>query len=792
MLFSIRIKSAVLLIFITTIILTTPDSNANKTPGSTQHFNPASNFLDMLNDQTQQQLDEIHGILSDLSAIISDNQISGLKRKKIVIANIQSMMRDIESKKNILTVTHDPTTVFFMLRFARALSNHILEALNRDFEVFVPFNSDHLITQVTRHKNVSEKEIFLAHQKSIKRLDILKQQADSAGLRWYNKAYRKIDYHIVEPASRYGSYVAAISFIIWYCWWHLNSESCPGTEFKIPGTKKFLIGQVPTPDPITGIATNQDKIGFLGKVEQFIANLGLKMLPIGGALIWMSKDLFTHTWTQEFEPWLHNRLTSLRYRLKGGAYITKANKIDKISEQVTFDDLVGLEQVKEQFRTIVDYLENPERYDRQKLTPAKGYLLVGPTRTGKSFSVRALYGEINRMFKKSGKSLRFTFHEFSAAEVNSLSIEVIMYYLKTHAPCIVFFDEIDLWGLQRTGSNEKLSGVLTSMSGMLNETDPGKQVIIIAATNKPESLDTALRQPGRFEKEIRLNYPTLEERKIFLTRKIQKLSLNMEQFGPVIDKIAYETEGVSYEALKGIIDHAVLKARLQRKTLTSNLLEYTLDNEIRHIMPTGLRNLAEHEKELLASHFAGHALALQLLDAHTKLAKVTINPVMTKIKEELIGKHLLQGTFAPKQDAEQERYEQGGIFTYQSYDTMKIMHKQEKLTMCKFHLAGIAAEKIIYGTCSYSCHTKDKEQALAIAQSLTFEGMDPDKLPKDLRKKRFDEAFALLDQCEKEVTQLLSKHKAALRNIARELQEFGTLSEKEVAEIIADTEQEAA
>ena len=226
------------------------------------------------------------------------------------------------------------------------------------------------------------------------------------------------------------------------------------------------------------------------------------LLPLKCVLLWCYGEDLNKKWSYDIKPEITKKVKAFHYRLMGGAYIARADKLDEIKAEVTFDDLVGLDHVKEYFKLLVDYLENPEMYDRRKLTPQKGCLLVGPTRTGKTHSVSALHGEIKRMLKRTGQPGKFSFMEIPAVYLNDpdIGIRRLIYMLQANAPCIAFIDEIDLINLQRTGKNIELSEFLTALSGILDETDPQKQVILIAATNKPESLDTALRQPGRFGK----------------------------------------------------------------------------------------------------------------------------------------------------------------------------------------------------------------------------------------------------------------------------------------------------
>lgn len=735
---------------------------------------------DALIDHTQQQLEAIHGILSDLSAIANEKQ-TNITNKDVVLDNIKRMMREVESKKNLLAVSTNKSELHSATQFTLRAIIHISHALEQNLQTFPRFTFEQKITR--NQKEITPTDVEFNIRTSHKALNALKRKANNAGLFWYNKIYRTLDKYLIRHVVTYGKNtfcgLAGVSLL----WWHLREDNCLKPILGEPYVPKMFSGQAEE--------NNSPAPTKLGKVEAFAAAWTKELLPLFPALLWMYGEDLNEKWSYEIKPYLEKKIKALHYRWLGGAYTARADKLDEIKAEVTFDDLVGLDHVKEYFKLLVDYLENPEIYDRRKLTPQKGCLLVGPTRTGKTHSVSALHGEIKRMLKRTGQAEKFSFIEIPAASLNDTKrggIRRWMYVLQSKAPCIAFIDEIDLINLQRTGKNVELMEFLTALSGMLDETDPQKQVIIIAATNKPESLDSALRQPGRFGKEIRFEYPDLNSRKTYITMQLKKLSLDLSQFN--IDKIALETEGHSYATLKTLTDNAVLKARVAGQSVTQHHLQSALDEEVRHILPT-TKTIPNHEKQIIATHFAGHALALHLLDTDTKLAKVTINPVMTSIKEELIGKQLLQGAYSSKQtaDKEQDRYDHGSIFTYHAEDSINIASRDEQLKQCKIALAGVVSEKLMLGSCGYSCHKKDKDEAFAIAMRLACEGIDPNSLPKHIEKQKYNEALALLDQCEKEMMTLLEQHKDTLENIITELQANGTLTSQEIAEILEDTEE---
>ncbi len=777
-----KYNNLLLLIIILSIPNLTIKANSPLFNVPAQH-NQEIQLWDALVDNTQQQLEAIHGILSDLSAIVNEKQ-TNIKNKDVVLDNIKRMMRDVENKKNLLAVNTNKNELYFTTQFTQHAITHIVQALEKNLQTFPRFTFEQKITR--NQKEITPADVEYNIRTSHKSLNKLKNNANNAGLFWYNKIYRSLDKYALQYVVTYGKNTFCALAGLTLLGWQFSEkdgflQSWLGKPFK-PFEKATIDedGNKVYPGPATK----------LGKIAELIVQWNKELFPLGPTLLWMYGEDLNKKWSYDIKPVIDKKVKALHYRLMGGAYTTRADKLDEIKAEVTFDDLVGLDHVKEYFKLLVDYLENPEMYDRRKLTPQKGCLLVGPTRTGKTHSVSALHGEIKRMLKRTGQSGKFSFVEIPAAWLNDpdIGIRRLIYTLQSSAPCIAFIDEIDLINLQRTGKNIELSEFLTALSGALDETDPQKQVIIIAATNKPESLDTALRQPGRFGKEIRFEYPDLNSRKTYITMQLKKLSLDLAHFD--IHKIARETEGHSYATLKTLTDNAVLKARVAGQSVTQHHLQSALDEEVRHMLPT-TKTIPDHEKQIIATHFAGHALALHLLDTHTKLAKVTINPVMTSIKEELIGKQLLQGAFGNKNaDKEQNRYDHGSIFTYHEEDSINITSKDEQLKQCKIALAGIVTEKLFLGSCGYTCHKQDKEKAFSIAMKLVCEGINPSSLPKQIEKEKYAQALELLTQCEKEIMTLFQQHKDALENIIIELQANGTLTHQEIAEIVEDTEYE--
>lgn len=749
-------------------------------------------FLDTMLDEARTQLNQTYSVLSGLSGMVSNNQLPAVRDKKEMLNNIKQINQLIQTILREKFIHADLQTVDFLLRLNRSIMQHVLTAIRKGFKTLPSYDPTDIITRTPPFAPDPEK-LFVQLEKAKSLEEEFTKEAEHAGLRWYNHLYRGVDNWIIHPCQKYsipsraGIAALATGGALW-AWWRLSAptERIPAADHQqtswerhCPGIIQDFCGPRPV-ESAYGAVLNQAELGSLGRLETNISGLLRGYAPIGHYMIAASLTGAALEWKDHLGPWLAEKVAVITNKLKGGAYLKEAQKAAHEVDDVSFADLVGLDHVKQEFSILVDYLQNPEPYDRLGLTPPKGILLIGDSRTGKTFSVKALFGEITKMYKAKGIKNEFSFFDLDASDIDQHGIGYLLSLIKNAAPCIVFIDEIDLLDLQRKGKNKILSEFLTYMSGTMDAKNPKNQVIMIGATNRPENLDEALRQPGRFGKELRYEFPSLAERKIFITHKLDKLSLNIDDFN--IDMLAEQTDAKSYEALNILINKAVLKARIRSQVVTQEHIEQTLDEELRHVVNVENKEIPEHEKQLLATHFAGHALMLNLLAMHTKLAKVTIKQVMTDIKEVSMGMHL----YYPKdKDANQKRFEYGKVFTHHKGDSININTRQEKLALIKYHLSGVIAEELMCGSCGYSVHAKDMEHALALAESLAFEGLEVKNLPKHIQKKRFDEAFAILADCKREVTELLTQHRAALERIIAALQERETLTNAEIMELMS-------
>ena len=499
--------------------------------------------------------------------------------------------------------------------------------------------------------------------------------------------------------------------------------------------------------------------------------------PIGAFLSLSILDRLKTEW-KEKKPYLARKIHVWFNKLKGGSLAKIIeNKYDQVISSITFDDIIGLEYEKSLIYPHLKYIKDPERWDANGLTPPTGILLTGPTRSGKTFFAKAICGEIHR--QNPDKTIRFV--SIDAHDIKADGIATWMGVAKMLAPCVLFIDEIDLLGLQRTQDKTLLSDFLQALSGIADK-DPKKQVIVVGTTNKPENIDTALIQSGRFALEIRFKYPNLEERKEFITKRLDKFAIDPEAFGIDIDKLAREMHDKSFEDIKLMIDSAFIHVGIKGQMISHEILEWAMDTQLRKIIDIDTKQISAGEKQLLAAHIAGQTLAHILLNMNEKIAKATIRQVVVKVKEESAWAQL-----ESKEHQKQSGFDQGALFTYLEHDSLDIKSQSELLKKAKTFLAARIAERIITNNCSTHFGWK-KNAAFNMIKSVVSDGLDIKSLSENGQNALSDESHAMLKEFEKEIEQLLLEHKDSLMALTQALYEKQTLTFDQIMAIIDGAE----
>ena len=367
---------------------------------------------------------------------------------------------------------------------------------------------------------------------------------------------------------------------------------------------------------------------------------------------------------------------------KSGARIVASKDVG-----VTFKDVAGQEEAKESLKEVVDFLENPQRYEEIGAKLPRGALLVGPPGTGKTLLAKAVAGEAGvPFFSISGSEFVEMFVGRGAAKVRDLFKQA-----KEKAPCIVFIDEIDTIGKKRDGGGfsgndereQTLNQLLTEMDGFDNQ----KGIVVLAATNRPDSLDAALLRPGRFDRRVPVELPDLAGRKAILELHAKDVKTE-----PGIDltTIARATPGASGADLANIINEGALRAvRLGRKRATQEDFEESVE-----VVIAGQQRkstvLSDHEKQVVAYHEIGHAIVAARQKGSAPVTKITIVPRTSGA---------LGYTMQVEED---ERF---------------LTTKQEVLDKLAVYCGGRAAEELIFGEMTTGA-ANDIEQATKLARNM--------------------------------------------------------------------------
>ena len=294
--------------------------------------------------------------------------------------------------------------------------------------------------------------------------------------------------------------------------------------------------------------------------------------------------------------------------------------------RVTFADVAGVDEAKDELTEIVDFLKTPERYTEIGARIPKGVLLVGPPGTGKTLLSKAVAGEAEvPFFIISGSEFVELFVGAGAARVRDLFEEA-----KKKAPCIIFIDELDAIGKSRSGSmgvvggnderEQTLNQLLTEMDGFAAQDKP---VIVLAATNQPEVLDAALLRPGRFDRQVLVDRPDLSGRKTILEIYAKKVKLAE---GVDLDTVAQATSGFAGADLANLVNEAaLLAARVKRTRVEQQDLGEAIERVVAGLEKKS-RVLQDDEKKVVAYHEVGHAIVGHLMPGGTKVAKISIVP----------------------------------------------------------------------------------------------------------------------------------------------------------------------
>ena len=444
------------------------------------------------------------------------------------------------------------------------------------------------------------------------------------------------------------------------------------------------------------------------------------------------------------------------------------------TQGIRFSDVAGEDEAKENLAEIVDYLHNPQKYTEAGASMPKGILLVGPPGTGKTMLAKAVAGESNvPFFSISGSEFVEMFVGMGASKVRDLFSQA-----KEKAPCIVFIDEIDAIGQKRNGGGyggndereQTLNQLLTEMDGFEENTG----VIILAATNRPESLDPALTRPGRFDRRVPVELPDLAGREAILKVHAKKIKLAQDVDFHTIARMA---AGASGAELANIINEAALRAvRNGRVVVTETDLEESIETVIAGYQKKNAV-LSDKEKLVVSYHEIGHALVAALQSDSAPVQKITIIPRTS-----------------------------GALGYTMQVDTgdKYLLTRQELENKIATFTGGRAAEEVIFGEVTTGA-SNDIEQATKLARAMiTRYGMsdDFDMVAMETVNNQYlggDTSLACSEATQKEIDRkvvelvkaqhekakaLLLEHERKLHELAKYLYEKETITGEEFMAIL--------
>ncbi len=457
---------------------------------------------------------------------------------------------------------------------------------------------------------------------------------------------------------------------------------------------------------------------------------------------------------------------------------SKAKMLLDSKVKTTFKDVAGIDEEKKELEEIVDFLKNGEKYIKLGAKIPKGVLLVGPPGTGKTLMAKAVAGEANvPFFSISGSDFVEMFVGVGASRVRDLFDQA-----KKHQPCIIFIDEIDAVGRQRGaglgGGHDEREQTLNQLLVEMDGFDVNTNIIVIAATNRPDILDNALLRPGRFDRQIYINAPDVKGREQILEvhAKNKKLDKDVD-----LKILAKRTPGFSGADLQNLLNESALLAARKNKTMiTMEDVDASIDRVIAGIEKKS-RVLTDEDKELTSYHEVGHALIDKLLPDANELHKVSIIPRGMAL----------------------------GVTWTRPKDESVHVSKAKLLAQITMALGGRAAEEIVYGKEKVSTGaSQDLKNVTDTAKKMVTAWGMSDKLGNVVYGKNQENVFMgrdfghqrdyseqiayeidaeikhIVDERYEEAKRLLTENRDMLEAIAHELLEKETIEESEFQEIM--------
>jgi cell division protease FtsH len=543
--------------------------------------------------------------------------------------------------------------------------------------------------------------------------------------------------------------------------WYLNLNLF-GKDSKAPAEQQFVVIRVDDPHLIDDLQAHG--VNYRGKIESH----------------WLSH--FLGNWILPLVFFILLGRFLMARMGKGGGFLDVGKNKARIyavddSQKVTFEDVAGVDEAVEEIKEVVSFLKEPDRYTRLGAKLPKGILLVGPPGTGKTLLARAVAGEADvPFFNLSGSDFVEMFVGVGAARVRDLFKDA-----KGKAPCIIFIDELDAVGKNRSqgialGGNDERENTLNQLLTEMDGFDPQAGIIIMGATNRPEVLDPALLRPGRFDRQILVDRPDLKGRMAIFAVHTRDLVLDDH-----VDfhKLAAETPGFAGAEIANVCNEAALLAsRKEGGAVTQADFQDAIERVVAGLEKKN-KLINPHERQVVAYHESGHAIVGHLTPGADPVQKVSIIPR---------GIGALGYTL---QTPLEDRF---------------LMSRSELMGKIKGLLGGRAAEELVFGEVSTGASNDLEKVADIVRNMLTVYGMSTQMPNRSLVEKgrnpfldqgpatqrRSEKLEALLDRESQEIIdaayqaarQVLSDHRRELEAMARLLLEKEKIDAQDIQQVL--------
>ena len=442
----------------------------------------------------------------------------------------------------------------------------------------------------------------------------------------------------------------------------------------------------------------------------------------------------------------------------------------------TFKDVAGLKEEKEEVQELIDFLKNPKKFTKMGARIPKGVLLVGPPGTGKTLLAKAVAGEAKvPFFYISGSDFVELFVGVGASRVRDMFKQA-----KQTAPCLIFIDEIDAVGRERGtgvgGGHDEREQTLNQLLSEMDGFSENEGIIIIAATNRPDVLDSALLRPGRFDRQVTVGRPDVKEReeilKVHAKNKILAPSVKLKA-------IAERTPGYSGADLENLLNEAALLAvRRDKNEITMDEIDEASDRVLMGPAKTS-RKVTDYEKKIVSYHEAGHAVSGIVLPNGEEVHKITIIPRgMAGGYTQMLPKEERTLVYTKKELEEQiitllsgrvsEETFLGEISTGAS-DDLKRATKIARSMVTEYGMSSLGAVQLEHRSESVFLG-RDYNQTKNFSDQVALE------IDKEVRK--------IIDECYKQAQEILKKHKNLVEVLAKVLSEKETLTKEEIEDIV--------